>query len=323
MSLLQNKWIAFLKLVRIENLLIIAFTQVLLRYFVLQKVFANGHVSLALDNTLFFLMVLSTLLIAAAGYIINDYFDLKTDMINHPDTVVVDRIIKRRWAIILHITLTALGIFIGVIVSLRTGYMRLALFHIGAATLLWFYSTDFKKQLLTGNIVVAALTAAVTFMPFIFEIGIMQHIDPAFQEIHFKLILSCLKISIVFALFAFLTTLAREIIKDMEDYEGDKATGGRTMPIVWGLQSARIFSSFVVIITAILLGVVIYNQIRFYRSIFLVSNLYIACTLIFPLLILTFMIMKGSTSADFKRASILLKFIMLFGISYGFIFYYF
>jgi 4-hydroxybenzoate polyprenyltransferase len=323
MNLLQNKWIAVMKLIRIENLVIIALTQILLRYFVLQKILANNQMHLALDHSLFFLLVLSTVLIAAAGYIINDYFDVKTDLINHPDTVVVDRIIKRRWAIILHISLTAVGLLLGVFVSLKTGYMRLALFHIAAATLLWFYSTDFKKQLLTGNIVVAALTAAVTFMPFIFEMGIMQHIHSGFRDMYFKVILSCLKITVFFALFAFLTTLAREVIKDMEDYKGDEATGGRTMPIVWGIQSARIFSVFTILITVILLSVVVYNQSKFYQRLTLVSNIYIAFALIFPLMLLILLLMKANDAKGFKRASILLKFIMLLGIGYSFIFYYY
>jgi 4-hydroxybenzoate polyprenyltransferase len=322
MRLLEHKWIAFLKLVRIENLIIIALTQILLRYFVLEKVLGNHHLQLTLDDLLFYLMVASTVLIAAAGYIINDYFDVKTDMINHPDTVVVGRVIKRRWAIILHVSLTTLGVMLGIYVALKTGYLRLAIFHIAAATLLWFYSTHFKKQLLTGNLVVALLTASVTFMPFIFEIGIMQRTQPDFSEIHLRTILSCMKTTLFFALFAFLTTLAREIIKDLEDYKGDEATGGRTMPIVWGVHAARIFSAFIILITVILLCVAIYNQWRFYHRILNFSNLYIFFALIAPLLFLELILIKAEESRHYRRASILLKFIMLFGISYSFVFYY-
>jgi 4-hydroxybenzoate polyprenyltransferase len=320
MRLLEHKWIAFLKLVRIENLIIIALTQILLRYFVLEKVLGNHHLQLTLDDLLFYLMVASTVLIAAAGYIINDYFDVKTDMINHPDTVVVGRVIKRRWAIILHVSLTTLGVMLGIYVALKTGYLRLAIFHIAAATLLWFYSTHFKKQLLTGNLVVALLTASVTFMPFIFEIGIMQRTQPDFSEIHLRTILSCMKTTLFFALFAFLTTLAREIIKDLEDYKGDEATGGRTMPIVWGVHAARIFSAFIILITVILLCVAIYNQWRFYHRILNFSNLYIFFALIAPLLFLELILIKAEESRHYRRASILLKFIMLFGISYSFVF---
>ena len=107
---LDNKLLAFLKLIRIENLVMIALTQIVLRYLILQKILNLNNIQLELGNSLFYCLVLSTVFIAAAGYIINDYFDVKTDLINHPDTVVVDKAIKRRWAIILHITFTFVGI---------------------------------------------------------------------------------------------------------------------------------------------------------------------------------------------------------------------
>src|SRR5438045_3765302 len=131
--LLENKVIAFLKLIRVENLLMIALTQILLRYFVLQKILKLYHIPLGMSDGLFYLVVLSTILIAAGGYIINDYFDIKTDLINHPDTVVVDKVIKRRWAIALHLTFTFLGIFLGMYAALKTGYLRFAIFHFAAA----------------------------------------------------------------------------------------------------------------------------------------------------------------------------------------------
>jgi 4-hydroxybenzoate polyprenyltransferase len=313
---------AFLKLVRFENLLMIALTQVLLRYFVLKKVLYIHGIEPLLSDGLFFLVVLSTVLIAAAGYIINDYFDVKTDTINHPDTVVVDRLIDRRLAIILHITLTALGIMMGIYAAWMTGYLRLAFFHFAAAILLWFYSTDFKKKLVIGNVVVALLTASVTFMPFIYEMGVMQKVTPDFFYSYRHAVLSSLKYAWIFSVFAFITTLAREIIKDMEDYKGDKATGGHTLPIVWGFSAGRITAFFLLLITAILLLFVIYNTVRFERVIFSLSNVYIICMLIVPLLALAVYTLRSTTSRQFHRASVVLKLIMLTGLCYSFIFFY-
>ncbi len=318
--LLQHKSIALLKLIRIENLIIIALTQYCLRYFVLHEILAENQLASGMGNGLFHLIVLSTLCIAAAGYIINDYFDVKTDMINHPETVVVDKIIKRRWAIILHLSLTTLGIFLGMFTALKTGYLRLAIFHFLAATLLWFYSTHFKKQLLIGNLVVALLTAAVTFMPFVFEMGVLQHQQPGFHLLHTSVVLACLKISILFALFAFLTTLAREVIKDMEDFKGDSLTGGQTMPISWGILSSKLFTCFTLLITIILLSVVIYNQIKFYRTLISVSSVYILVGLILPLCFLILLIIKAKNEKHYKYSSLVLKAIMLIGIAYCFIF---
>ena len=318
--LLQHKSIAFLKLIRIENLIIIALTQYCLRYLVLHKILEQNQIASGMGNGLFHLIVLSTVCIAAAGYIINDYFDVKTDMINHPETVVVDKIIKRRWAIILHLSLTTLGIFLGMYAALKTGYLRLAIFHFFAATLLWFYSTHFKKQVLIGNLVVALLTAAVTFMPFVFEMGVLQHQQPGFHLLHTSVVLACLKTSVLFALFAFLTTLAREIIKDMEDFKGDALTGGHTMPISWGILSSKLFTCFTLLITVILLSVVIYNQFKFYRTFISSSTLYILVGLILPLSFLITFIIKAKNEKHYKYSSLLLKAIMLIGIAYSFIF---
>ncbi|MBA3663479.1 MAG: geranylgeranylglycerol-phosphate geranylgeranyltransferase [Bacteroidetes bacterium] len=322
-GLLHNKFIAFLKLIRLENLIMIALTQYLIRYFVLQKIFVTNGIQLGLNNTLFNVLVFSTVLIAAAGYIINDYFDVKTDLINHPDTVVIDKVIKRRWAIILHIAFTIAGVFLGVLCALKTGYLRLAVFHIVAATLLWFYSTHFKKQLLVGNIVVSLLTASVAFIPFVYEMGLMQRIHPGFNEHYTLVIISCLKVVFIFSMFAFITSMAREIIKDMEDFKGDKATGGYTMPIYWGIPASKLTSFFLVVITIILLLFVVYNSFRFHRVFFTTDMMYILCALILPLVLLLILILKATEPRHFKNASLLLKFIMLMGLGFSLIFYYY
>jgi 4-hydroxybenzoate polyprenyltransferase len=318
----NNKILAFLRLVRIENLVMIALTQVLLRYFVLGKIFYQHGIALELENGLFCMVVLSTVLIAAAGYIINDYFDVRTDLINHPDTVVVDKVIKRRWAIILHITFTFTGITIGMYAALKTGYLRLAAFHWTAAVLLWFYSTHLKKRLLVGNITVSALTAAVAFMPFVFEMGVMHHHHPGFIHTYKYAVLSCLKITVIFSIFAFITSMAREIMKDIEDYEGDKATGGLTMPIVWGIRSSKLNAFFLLVITALLLMFVVYNTVRVERVLLSIDILYIVLGLILPLALLSVYTLQADKSRQFKNASLVLKLVMLLGLGYSFIFYY-
>lgn len=321
-GILKNKFFAFLKLVRAENLFIMALTQILLHHLVFQKLFKEAGIPFSIYIDLFGWIVLSTVLIAAAGNMINDYFDVKTDLINHPDTVVLDKVIKRRWAIILHITFTITGILIGAITAIKTGYLRLVSFHLIAAIALWFYSTHFKKQLLVGNIVVSLLTAAVPFLTFIFEIAYLNKTIPDFTAEHFPVLLSAGKITFLFSFFAFITSLAREIIKDMEDYKGDKETGGHTMPISWGIRTSKIVSFFLLLITALLLLVVIYNSMKYKNELLSLSNLYILIGLIFPLGILMTMITKASKPHQFKQASLLLKAIMLLGIGYCVIYYY-
>ena len=321
-AILNNKFFAFLKLIRVENLIIIILTQVFMHYLVFQKIFNDANIPSNIYIKLFGLIVISTVLIAAAGYIINDYFDVKTDLINHPDTVVVDKAIKRRWAIILHITFTALGVLLGVYTALKTGYLRLAIFHFLTATALWFYSTHFKKQLLVGNIIVSLLTASVPFITFVFEIAYLQKTIPEFSGHYMPVILAASKITLIFCLFAFITSLAREIIKDMEDYKGDKATGGKTMPIIWGIQTSKVVSFFLIAITIILLLVVVYNSMK-YKSLFLsLGNLYILAGLVLPLIVLLGLVIKAHTPKQFKHASLFLKFIMLLGIGYCWVYYF-
>lgn len=300
----------------------IALTQILLRFLVLQKILNAYHIQLELNNTLFYLVVLSTVLIAAAGYIINDYFDVKTDLINHPDTVVVDRVIKRRWAIILHLTFTLGGIFIGMLAALKTGYLRLALFHFVAAFLLWIYSTHLKKRLLIGNVVVSLLTASVAFMPFVYEMGVLQHMHPGFILSYKHAVLSCFKITFIFSLFAFITSMAREIIKDMEDYKGDKATGGLTMPIMWGIRSSKLIAFFLLTITGLLLLFVVYNTVRVDHILLSTKVLFIVGALIAPIVYLAVYTLRSNLSGQFKKASLLLKLIMFMGLCYSIIFYY-
>jgi len=206
--------------------------------------------------------------------------------------------------------------------ALKTGYLRLASFHLLTATALWFYSTNFKKQLLVGNIVVSLLTASVPFITFVFEIAYLQKTIPEFAANHIPVILSASKITLIFCLFAFITSFAREIIKDMEDVLGDKATGGKTMPISWGMRTSKAVCFFLISITIILLLVVIYNSIKYKGELITIPNLYILLGLIFPLLILLLLTVKANTPKQFKHASLLLKLIMLLGIGYCWIFYF-
>lgn len=313
---------AFLRLIRFQNLAMIALTQLLLRYFVLRRVFEMHALSMELDHGLFLIIILSTVMVAAGGYVINDYFDVKTDSINHPATVVVDRVINRRWAIILHLVFTIGGVLLGMYAALLTGYLRLAIFHIGAAMLLWFYSTHFKRQVLTGNLTVALLTAAVAFMPFVYEMGVLQRTNPGFYLEYRAAVFTSLKYAWIFSIFAFITTLAREIIKDLQDEAGDRATGCNTMPIAWGDHSARITAFFLLVITVILLLFVIYNTARWQHTLVSNATLFIGLLLVLPLSALSIYVLRANRSAQYGRASIALKGVMLAGLMYSLVFYY-
>jgi 4-hydroxybenzoate polyprenyltransferase len=152
--------------------------------------------------------------------------------------------------------------------------------------------------------------------------GLMQNIHPGFIFENKHAVLSSFKIVGIFGLFAFITSLAREIIKDLEDYKGDKATGGSTMPIVWGIRASKLNAFFLMVITAILLSFVVYNTIRVQRVILSLNNIYIVAGLIVPLVTLSMYTLSAGNTYQFSRASHALKFIMLVGLGYSFIYYY-
>jgi 4-hydroxybenzoate polyprenyltransferase len=160
--------IAFFKLIRWPNLFFIALTQFLFYHCIVLNVSLSKTVGISFQND-FHLLILASVFIAAAGYIINDYFDLQIDNINKPDKVVVDTIIKRRWAIMWHWILSATGILISAIISIKISQWSILIFNSLCVIALWFYSTHFKKKLLIGNILISLLTAWTIIVVYLFS----------------------------------------------------------------------------------------------------------------------------------------------------------
>src|ERR1700753_3769212 len=148
---------AFFRLIRWTNLIFIILTQFLFYYFIILPRFNDEpdiHLKSVLTPFYFYLLCLSSVLIAAAGYIINDYFDLNIDRVNKPNKLVVEKIIKRRWTIIWHWILSGLGVLLGFYVSWKLRNPVVGLGNLACVVLLWFYSTTFKRKLLIGNVVI-------------------------------------------------------------------------------------------------------------------------------------------------------------------------
>ncbi len=266
----------------------------------------------------FFLLVLSTVFIAAAGYIINDYFDTRTDMINKPSRVVVGVEVGRRQAMILHAMLNIIGIGMGVYLAFYIHLPALSFVFFLATGLLWFYSTSYKRQFLVGNISVSFLTGLVPLMVVLFEIPLLNRVygEQMLQHnVSFNYIFAWVG---GFSFFAFMTTLIRELIKDAEDFEGDSAYGMRTVPIVLGSKWTKVIILGLVSIT---LAMLIFLLVRF--ILFSVepadffSLAYFIGLLIIPFLLLSIQILRARVKKDYHRASTLIKLIMLSGILYS------
>ncbi|NJO93104.1 MAG: UbiA family prenyltransferase [Chloroflexia bacterium] len=112
----------------------------------------------------FFILMLATVCLTAAGYVINDYFDTKTDSLNRPKTVIVGKSISRRSAMAIHIVLNAIGVIGGFYASWKVGHPKFGFIFVLAAGILWYYSTTYKRQFLVGNLIVSLLTAMVPLM---------------------------------------------------------------------------------------------------------------------------------------------------------------
>ncbi len=236
---------AFFRLIRPINLLVIILTMygmfVFFVPFIRTDLYQNS--SIHLD---FFLLVFSTVLIAAAGNIINDYFDVKADRINKPNKVVIGKFIKPRWAIVTHWLFNLVAFCIACYLSWKFATFWYVFIHLAGINLLWVYSMRLKRKFLIGNVVIALLTGLVPILCGIHFLGLTTpyrstNIFHEFSTVNSWVSQVNLKIFFVlaFAFFASLLNLIREIIKDMEDVEGDLVLRAKTLPITLGIKKTK------------------------------------------------------------------------------------
>ena len=276
----------------------------------------SGDLNLHMSGIHFLLLVISTLFIAAAGYIINDYFDVKTDRVNRPDRVVVGRTISRRIAMTLHMTLSSIGLLIALFIAWKAGNWKLCGIQLFSIVALWFYSTQLKKQLLSGNILIAFLAALVPLTAGLYEFASgallsLNQLDYYIPGAGSLLLKKGALLVTGYAIFAFLSNLIREITKDVEDMDGDRAAGCKTLPIVIGETQTRFIILSLITFTVITLGLIQKYMIEYdYKILFL----YVLIAVQLPLLILFFMLWKATSKDDYTRASIVCKLLIVTGV---------
>lgn len=312
---------AFFKLIRWQNLLIVVLTMVLMRYAVLAPVLGkigvvlNGsgeEVPMCIQFSIidFILLVLATVFLTAGGYVINDYFDIKTDLINKGQVIVGTRI-PRRQAMMWHNIFNIAGVSIGFYISWKAGYFWLGAMFLVVSGLLYFYSASYKRQFLIGNLVVAILVAMVPLLVVIYEWPALYRYYSvnASTVPDFNFIIYWVG---GFALFAFITTMTREIIKDIEDFEGDIAFGRNTVPVVTGVPAAKMVSVSLVLITIVLLYLTWYLFIND-----IITLIYLSVAITLPLAYVIFKVAVSSDRKQLHRASNIMKVVMLTGILYS------
>ncbi|EKB48182.1 geranylgeranylglycerol-phosphate geranylgeranyltransferase [Cecembia lonarensis] len=271
---------SLVKISRPVNLIILAFAQMMTAVFLVET---NIHGQATWQTWNLYLLILATVMIAAAGYMINDYYDVKIDYINKPDEVIIGRTMKRRVAIFYHSLLNFSAIGIGWLLS-----PRVALVIFLAAFLLWFYSNLLKRLPFIGNFTVAFLTGASIWL-----------IGYYYQKSELLVL--------TYALFAFFMNLIREIIKDIEDRDGDRKHGCKTLPIVLGFRNTKkvIFAIAIVFICSILVVTFKINNPKLYFYFAGLSVLF---------LIFMYKIYLADRKQHFTQLSILNKALMLAGI---------
>lgn len=303
----------FIRLTRPINLVIIAITMYGIAWY-FEGVFKIDH-SLGINSLAFFLLVISTILIAAAGNIINDYFDIKADLINKPNRVVIGKYVKPRVAIVSHWMINFIAFSIAVYLSWRLQTYWYLFIHLLTINLLWYYSLRLKRAFFIGNFLIAGLTALVPLLVgyYYFHIRAVMPTNADYTNYYpfTEGTISNYTLLLTFAIsgFAFAMNLAREIIKDMEDVEGDKKLRAKTVPIVLGIPKTKwvagIILSATIIISISIWMVYSAIPIKSMIPVFISACCILIC---FILLILS------TKKEQFKTIDLLIKFAMIFGM---------
>ena len=305
-----------LRLVRWSNLLFLAALIWLMEKWVAVPILNATAFGEQLPWYILWLLVIATVLIAAGGYVINDYFDVKIDRINRPDEVIVTRSVSKPAAMRLSVSLSAVGAVCGLVIAWLLRSITIASIFILIPGLLWFYSSSYKRLFMIGNLTIALLAAMTPMMVALTNVAILQ--------LRYEAILpyTTLEHDLYawlggFALFAFLLTWIREIVKDMQDQMGDRELECHSMPVVWGEMWTKIFVTALIILTLAIIGHLWYRVLPFPIGWTSLSTRYILFGVVVPLLCALGLLWSAKIPSDYKNCQRLVKFTMLLGMLYS------
>lgn len=306
------KLVYFLKLIRLQNLSIIILMQTAIKFFLI-----NSYLNYpALSNHDFSLYLFSLITIVAAGYIINDIYDVEIDRINKPAKRIIDKIIKKKTALRAYYILNIIGLTIGFYIAYQINRVWLGFIFMFFAYNLFKYSKKYKTRFLIGNIQIASLIALSIINLALFDLNLIgiNNEDGT---------LGILYIILIYSAFAFIITLIREVIKDIEDIKGDKEVGANTLAINYGstiTKKITLILTFIPIIGVAYFQYFQYNTLTNPSTIRLsywgVNKIEVIYTLLLQILMVTLLIKtsRADTITDFHSASTLCKIIMIIGI---------
>ena len=306
----------FLKLVRWPNLLMVFIVQYALRYFYILPRLEAAEMTVAVNHFQFFLIALSTVLIAAGGYIINDIEDVASDSINKKEKRIVGVFLHEKTANNFYTLVTFFGVIIGFLLTMLYDIRLIGFINVFTAGLLYFYSNTYKCVALLGNIVISILTGMTMIVLLIIEPAALANND--------------IKVFITgYAVFAASFTLIREIIKDIEDMKGDSVVGCKTLPIMIGSTPTK---WIVVVLSGFLFCLLLFAQYSWYETMnylsqgnlkngFYVVFSYLLIFITIPVGYLTYLLIKADEKPSFTYCSKMAKMIMAAGIFSILVFY--
>ncbi len=302
-----------LKLIRYKNLLILLLTQALMVGALITPLLVSYGMTDSIPFAELALLLLTTLLLAAGGYSINDYFDHKTDRINKPERVIPDKKISREQALNIYRYLTGGALISGFGLAWYLQSISLAVFFPAVAALLWYYSAVLKRMPLIGNLLVASLSALSIVSTAWVTIA---HLQLGYHNLIFETAIpgELLRLVSFFALMAFLLNLVRELVKDAEDLQGDKQTGARTLPVMAGLTITRYLCVALILVTLFILTFFFYRIVPYTHW---SGAIYLLLSTVLPLLWLSYIILNAKLPEEFRKASKITKVIMLSGSGYA------
>jgi 4-hydroxybenzoate polyprenyltransferase len=309
-------FLSYIRLIRPFNLTMIVFTLYMVRFCFILPVLSFSSFHLQVSEWAFALFAIAFGLIAAAGYIINDYYDVEIDRINKPGKEIIGSVVSKSSALTSYWILNVVGIIIGFWSCHKAGTPILGTLFLFYLIGLWLYSYKLKSTFLFGNLLISVFLGIVPLASAYIEAQADLKMPEAINSF---IILPIRTGAWAIAGFAFFSTLIREIVKDMEDLEGDMLAGCYTMPIVLGNKKVKVLVLILVFLLIALLGILQYNT---WSSGWRNSFYYILVFIQLPCLIVIWKMLKASIPKDFHRISTWLKIIMLTGICYLFVFAY-
>lgn len=315
----MDKFREFLSLVRWQNVLMIAMTVCVMEKWVATPILCAAYFGEQLPWYVLLLMTMACCLIAAGGYVINDYFDVKIDAINRPDRLIVTRSVSKDQAMLLYRLLTVLGVLCGLATAWLVRSWVLAVIFVFVPGLLWFYSASYKRLLLIGNLSVALVTALTPLIVAIANVACLEmrfgHVHGTLNVIEYTSLPHDLFLWLGgFAAFAFVGTLIREIIKDMEDVMGDRELECHSLPVVLGEYPTKIIVTLLLLIMASAICWIAWSVIPSP-----ITHRYAIFGLLVPIACVLWLLWAARIPSDYRTTQRVMKFVLFMGILFSFV----